>query len=262
MDEPLEVKTELVPCYVEGERENGYMNFEDVVTPPAAPVDYNNQFLWTSKATNSLISHYKKYRSMVGQTTQIRSLRDMFEMISLEMQNSGYHFSPQKCENKWRVLERKYKNLLLRERLKKPGKIKHYRHWEHKKALDEIFNEGNRLTESNDNESPSAGDIRNTIESSVSMDNQSKDKGPCVTNNCSQVNFNEDNHNGFRKLLVQFNKNLEIAELNKERRHKEKMSLRREEIEIQKRFVQLKEQQLEMQKAQMFGGAHYLNMKM
>ena len=75
----------------------------------------------------------------------MRSLREMFEMISFEMQKYGFYFSAQKCENKWRVLERKYKNLVFREKLKKPGRMRHYGHWEHRRALDEIFDEQKQL---------------------------------------------------------------------------------------------------------------------
>lgn len=135
----IDIKVEsTLQGYVEEEHDNHFNSFESNGTVPST-VDVGALNLWTSKATTCLISQYKKYRSMVGQSTQIRSLREMFEMISLEMQNYGFYFSPRKCENKWRVLERKYKNLIFRERLKKPGRMRHYGHWEHKRALDEIF---------------------------------------------------------------------------------------------------------------------------
>lgn len=145
--------------YIEKEQ-NGLLDFENV-----NPISSNNDvphYLWTSKATSCLINQYKKYRSQVGQSTQIRSLREMFEMISMEMQKYGFYFSPQKCENKWRVLERKYKNLVSRERQKRPGRMRHYGQWEHKRALDEIFNEKKKYVylEKNEDPQPSSGSAK------------------------------------------------------------------------------------------------------
>lgn len=67
-------------------------------------------------------------------------------MISLEMQNHGFHLSPQKCENKWRVRSSpKYKNLVFHGTGEKAGqRMRHYGQWEHKRALDEILGEKKR----------------------------------------------------------------------------------------------------------------------
>ncbi|XP_003699844.1 uncharacterized protein LOC100875061 [Megachile rotundata] len=278
IDVQTEVKVEpTLQCYVEEEHENGFPGFEgNNAIPSSADVGALN--LWTSKATTCLISQYKKYRSMVGQSTQIRSLREMFEMISLEMQNYGFYFSPQKCENKWRVLERKYKNLVFRERLKKPGRMRHYGHWEHKRALDEIFNEKKRHMYLEEGDfPPPAGSAKYTFilpkptnqEQSNATDNQqSDDPLAALTANSSTNGKQEDTDTKgalttlFEKFFDEMTKNFSIAEKNKERRHKELMVIRQNELDVQKRLLKLKEQKLELQKCKIIAAAQHLHLNM
>lgn len=230
--------------------------------------------LWTSKATSCLISNYKKYRSMVGQTNQFRSLRDMFEKISIEMQNHGFYFSAQKCENKWRVLERKYKNLVIREMLKKPGRIKHYGHWEHKRALDEIFNEKKKSVYLKESEFPNVEPAstnyaiiltKNSDQSSNASIVQEQASGDNSLNSTgigdpSQV-ISDDNlekrierliettvSHRFNEFFKEIKKHFEISEKNKEKRHLEKMLLHKNKLKVQERILILKEQKFELEK--------------
>ncbi|XP_054008001.1 uncharacterized protein LOC128891999 [Hylaeus anthracinus] len=279
VDAQMEIKVEpTMQCYVEEEHENGFPAFDsNGAIPSSADVGALN--LWTSKATTCLISQYKKYRSMVGQSTQIRSLREMFEMISLEMQNYGFYFSPQKCENKWRVLERKYKNLVFRERLKKPGRMRHYGHWEHKRALDEIFNEKKRHMYLEESDLPLAtGSAKYTFilpkpssteEQSTTTDRQQhEDPLAAPTPNSSTNNKTEElDQTGalnvlFEKFFDEMSKNFAIAEKNKEKRHKEEMAMRQNELEIQKSILKLKEQKLELQRCQIIAAAQHLHLNM
>ncbi|XP_012524898.1 uncharacterized protein LOC105830236 [Monomorium pharaonis] len=270
LDSYMEVKMEPpLQCYVEEHDNNDSSNLENVNTIPAS-VDVGTLHLWTSKATTCLISQYKKYRSLVGQSTQIRSLREMFEMISLEMQNYGFYFSPQKCENKWRVLERKYKNLVFRERLKKPGRMRHYGQWEHKRALDEIFNEKKKhvYLEANEQQPPS-GSVKYPLilskpgceQGSNSFDNRQCEDPLALnekdgdTSNCKQTFTTL-----FEKFMEELRKNFALAEKNKERRHKEKMALRHKELELKKQLLKLKEQKMELQRCQIIAAAHNLRL--
>lgn len=278
VDAQMEIKVEpTLQCYVEEEHENGFPGFDsNGAIPSSADVGALN--LWTSKATTCLISQYKKYRSMVGQSTQIRSLREMFEMISLEMQNYGFYFSPQKCENKWRVLERKYKNLVFRERLKKPGRMRHYGHWEHKKALDEIFNEkkSHMYLEESDLPLPT-GSAKYTFilpkpmteeQSKTTERQQQEDPLAAPTPNSSMNNKNEESDQKgalaviFEKFFDAMSKNFAIVEKNKEKRHREEMAMRQNELEIQKRLLKLKEQKLDLQKCQIIAAAQHLHLNM
>lgn len=275
----MEIKVEpTLQAYVEEEHENGFPSFEsNNAIPSSADVGALN--LWTSKAAACLISQYKKYHSMVGQSTQIRSLREMFEMISLEMQKHGFYFSPQKCENKWRVLERKYKNLVFRERLKKPGRMRHYGQWEHKRALDEIFKEKKKhmyLEESDF--PPPPGSARymfilpkpmNEEQTNITVVNQQQeDPLAAPASNSSANNKNETmDQKGtlttlFEKFLDEMAKHFAIAEKNREKRHKDKMAMRQSELEIQKRLLKLKEQKLELQKRQIIAAAQHLHLNM
>lgn len=275
----MEIKVEpTLQCYVEEEHENGFPGFENNGAIPSS-ADVGALNLWTSKATTCLISQYKKYRSMVGQSTQIRSLREMFEMISLEMQNYGFYFSPQKCENKWRVLERKYKNLVFRERLKKPGRMRHYGHWEHKRALDEIFNEKRRhiYLEENEFPSPAGGSAKYTFilpkpsgEDQTGTVEQQKQDDPLAaptSNSLAKNKSDQADSNGpfpaiFDRFLEEIAKNFANAEKNKEKRHKEEMAMRQNELEVQKRLLKLKEQKLELQKCQIIAAAQHLHLNM
>ncbi|XP_035737623.1 uncharacterized protein LOC118448451 isoform X2 [Vespa mandarinia] len=275
----MEIKIEpTMQCYVEEEHENSFSSFEaNGAIPSTADVGALN--LWTSKATTCLIGQYKKYRSMVGQSTQIRSLREMFEMISLEMQNYGFYFSPQKCENKWRVLERKYKNLVFRERLKKPGRMRHYGHWEHKRALDEIFNEKERHVyfEENDFPSPTRSvkysrmilpktTSEQPTSSSNSNNNQNNDPLATLISNAIPEKQREESDYKvtlttlFERFLDEMGKNFALAERNKEKRHKEEMAMRQNELEVKRRLLKLKEQKIELQKCQMIAAAQHFHL--
>ncbi|KYN12536.1 PREDICTED: uncharacterized protein LOC108767290 isoform X2 [Trachymyrmex cornetzi] len=270
----MEVKVEpTLQCYVEEEHENSFSNLENA-SPIPSSVDVGALNLWTSKATTCLISQYKKYRSLVGQSTQIRSLREMFEMISLEMQKYGLYFSPQKCENKWRVLERKYKNLVFRERLKKPGRMRHYGQWEHKRALDEIFNEKKRhvYLETNELQSSSCGSTNLLIQpkpgcdqgSDLLNDRQREDPLVPMTNekDGKTLERKEILTPLFEKFIEEMAKNFALAENNKERRHKEKMAVRHKELELKKQLLKLKEQKMELQRCQMIAAAQNLRLNM
>ncbi|XP_012224268.1 uncharacterized protein [Linepithema humile] len=275
VDGHMEVKVEpVLQCYIEEGHENGFPSYENTCAIPSS-VDVGALNLWTSKATTCLISQYKKYRSMVGQSTQIRSLREMFEMISLKMQNYGFYFSPQKCENKWRVLERKYKNLVFRERLKKPGRMRHYGQWEHKRALDEIFNEKKRhmYLEENDPQPTSKSAKYSLIlkpscnQVSDSSSNQQHENSLTSCAVASKKDEEPLDHNQTLMILIEnfieeMGKNFALAEKNKERRHKEKMALKQKELELRKQFLKLKEQKMELQKCQMIAAAQNLRLNL
>lgn len=264
-------------CYVEDE--NGFAGFDNSGAIPSS-ADVGALNLWTSKATSCLITQYKKYRSMVGQSTQIRSLREMFETISVEMQKFGFYFSPQKCENKWRVLERKYKNLIFRERLKKPGRMRHYGHWEHKRALDEIFNEKKRhmYLEESEFSLPSASNKYPLILPKPNANNGSNtasgdqaQEEPLARAAVSSSNVKRPEESGelrssltamLERFLAKTDKNFAVEQQNKERRHREKMAMRQNELELQKNIFKLKEQEMELKKSQLIAAAQYLHLNM
>lgn len=230
---------------------------------------------------------------MVGQTTQFRSLRDMFDIISGEMQKNGFYFSPQKCENKWRVLERKYKNLVMREMLKKPGRIKHYGHWEHKKALDEIFNEKRKSVYLQESEYPPVGNSTkyalilpkpaNAPNQSTGDTNEKSKKDAEEAKRIANIEASDplaipasvvttesvvespkkkSNVPALEKLLQDLKSQLEESEKNKERRHMEKMEQRQKELEVQERLLKIKEEKLELQKHKILAMAESLKLNL
>ncbi|CAK9810326.1 hypothetical protein ANTPLA_LOCUS6546 [Anthophora plagiata] len=278
LDAQMEIKVEpTLQGYVEEEHENGFSGFENHNAIPSS-ADVGALNLWTSKATTCLISQYKKYHAMVGQSTQLRSLREMFEMISLEMQKYGFYFSPQKCENKWRVLERKYKNLVFRERLKKPGRMRHYGQWEHKRALDEIFNEKRKHMYLEECDfpppagsakymfilpKPASEEQNNTIDNQQPEDPLAASKSNLSSNSKNEMPDQKESLTAlFDKFFGEMTKHFAVAEKNREKRHKEKMALRQSELEVQKRFLKLKEQKIELQKRQIIAAAQHLHLNM
>lgn len=259
----MEVKEEpILQCYVQ--EENSLQSFENINAIPSS--DVGALYLWNSKATTCLINQYKKYRSLVGKSPQIKSLREMFEMISLEMQNYGFCFSPQKCENKWRVLVRKYKTIAYRERLKKPGRIKHYGQWEHKRALDEIFNSEKKkhaYFEQTDSQPPNESAKCSLISHGCNQDSNShhplkiRQHGDLLSSN-SDATKDKDASDCKQTLTVLFEKFIEEvregfsqAERNEERRHKEKLAMKQKELDLKRQLLKLKEQKMQLQKCQM-----------
>lgn len=198
----------------------------------------------------------------------------MFEMISLEMQKYGFYFSPQKCENKWRVLERKYKNLVYRERLKKPGRMRHYGQWEHKRALDEIFNEKKKYVYLERNDLQPSGSTKYPLVllkrsfdqgNNVPINQQHEDslavKAMTDEKNEETLDYKQILTTLFEKFAERMEKNFSMAEKNKDRRHKERMAVRHQELELKKQLLKLKEQKMELQKCQIIAAAQNLHLK-
>lgn len=247
--------------------ENGFPDYDPTKRIPSTN-DVGALNLWTREATSCLISQYKKYRQSVGQTTKIRSLREMFEMISFEMQKFGFYFSAQKCENKWRVLERKYNNLVFRERLKKPGKMRHYGYWEHRRALDEIFNEKKRTMYLDESDfPPPSGSAKIAMLAKAAEEGNASNSGKTTNKdsigNAQKNSVSSDSQVGaVKSLLEQFLADMKqqfaMIEKNNERRHKEEMMIRQTELEVQKRILKLKEQKLELKKSQIIAAVQKL----
>ncbi|XP_020282290.1 uncharacterized protein LOC109854020 [Pseudomyrmex gracilis] len=270
-DDHMEVKEEpILQCYVQ---ENSLPSFENTNAIPSS--DVGGLYLWSSKATTCLINQYKKYRSLVGKSPHIRSLREMFEMISLEMQNYGFCFSPQKCENKWRVLVRKYKTIAYRERLKKPGRIKHYGQWEHKRALDEIFNsekkKHNMYFEQTDSQLSNESTKCSLISRGCDQDSNHSHhplkirQHEDLLSSCSDATKDKDASNCkqtltllFEKFIGEVRESFAQAERNKERRHKEKLAMKQKELELKRQLLKLKEQKMQLQKCQMIAAVRNL----
>lgn len=294
-----EEKANKFIIYDNGRRINQQQQQQAILRSSELREPYQN--LWTSKATACLISQYRKYRSMVGQSTQFRSLRDMFETISIEMQKCGYFFSPQKCENKWRVLERKYKNLVMREMMKKPGRMKHYGHWEHKRALDEIFSEKRKSVYLHESEYPSVGGstkyalilpkpvqkpvsensspqpvVNHLDKSNKVIEVAEKPKIPssdiailveplnAASNITSaknkDVSTKDRTAEQLENLFLEIKKCFDIAEKNKERRHLEKMAMRKNKLKVQEKLLKLEEKKFELEKRKILAMAQNIQL--
>lgn len=258
-NEEIEIKMEDPQFYVE-KQSNGHPDLENVNQSNAEVP------LWTSEATSCLINQYKKFRFQVGQSTQIKSLREMFEMISTEMNKCGFQFSPQKCDNKWRVLERKYKNLVRRERQKRPGRMRHYGQWEHKRALDEIFNEKKRYVYMERDEDPQSSRYPLVVlrRTSNQNSNQQHEDSSATKATTSEKNEMLDLKQTLEMLFENFTEDMEKhfvkAEKNKGKRHKEKMALRQKDLELKKQLVKLKQQKIELQRCQIIAAAEKLGL--
>ena len=261
MDTEIQVKDEpnIQECNEEEDNENGFAGFANTRIT-SSPVHAESMNIWTSNATSCLISQYKKYRQMVGQSPRLRNIREMFEQISLEMQNSGFNFSPYKCESKWRVLERRYKNHALKDRLKKQVKTKRYGHWEHKKSLDEIFKGRTLHMYLKKTNSPQPCGLAEFAKDTTT---RSSDNGDIFSNNCELSQKSKENEHkvpvDFLELFMEnLNRNFAEAEKNMERRHTEMMAVKQSELEVQKKILKLEEQKMELRKSQLTSAAQYL----
>ncbi|XP_043276308.1 uncharacterized protein [Venturia canescens] len=251
-DPETEIEIKVEPSLQNYVEEND-MDFPGYDKSPSTQANINMESSsWTSHATTCLINQYKRFHSMVGQTARLRSRREMYEIISLEMQKHGYAFSPQKCENKWKVLERKYKNLIFRERLKKPGRIKHYGHWEHRRALDEIFHETRSQFYLDEKDSPVPSSAIRLVQQPVTetdLKTKENEVDTALTSNPAETPKSRDPFAIFQTLLIAMNKNIAIAEANSERRHRERMVLKQAKLEIQRKMLELKEQKVACKKS-------------
>ncbi|XP_033215406.1 uncharacterized protein LOC117171875 isoform X2 [Belonocnema kinseyi] len=269
--------------YEEEVSENGFVGFDNTATRIPSTTDIGALNLWTTKATSCLIAQYKKYKAHVGQTTKMRSLREMFEMISFEMQKYGFYFSAQKCENKWRVLERKYKNLVFREKLKKPGRMRHYGHWEHRRALDEIFDEQKQhmyLDESDFPPPSGSAKIAAMMMPQLTQNGNIANNGTSTQSSIGNNNSHPESNNAYSKrtenladqsgiiktflanFVDEMTKNFALAERNNERRHQEDLAMRQSELEVQKKILRMKEKKLELQKINMMAAAQNLGLNL
>lgn len=98
--------------------------------------DKNNESMqWTRAHTLILVDCYRMFRTKVG-GMEMKSLKKMWEVIAAHIQ-AKYHlkYSPQHCENRWRVLERNYKKYI--ENNSKTGRGRKY--FEFANEMDEIF---------------------------------------------------------------------------------------------------------------------------
>lgn len=88
---------------------------------------------WTTPATMRLIHYYKKFRPHVG-TLQVKNLRRLFEIICQKVnKDMKSNYTTSNCENRWRVLQRKYKKYAL-----SGSKNKRARHFEFAKEMAEL----------------------------------------------------------------------------------------------------------------------------
>lgn len=64
---------------------------------------------WNDAATKLLIELYKGKKALVEQR-KLKSMKQMWEIIKGELNTFGHEYSAARCENKWKSLERSFKN--------------------------------------------------------------------------------------------------------------------------------------------------------
>lgn len=64
---------------------------------------------WTDSATKLLIDLYPQYREKVADR-KIRSQEKMWLPLSEELNSHKYSYTADQCKNKWKALERSFKN--------------------------------------------------------------------------------------------------------------------------------------------------------
>jgi len=71
----------------------------------------NKSFYWTDASTRLFLHLYRTKREMVYDR-KIKNLRIMWQLISQELKEVGYIVTPLQVENKFKTLERAYKNMM------------------------------------------------------------------------------------------------------------------------------------------------------
>ncbi|XP_072388205.1 uncharacterized protein [Diabrotica undecimpunctata] len=82
-----------------------------------------------------LLEFYKKYRDRVG-SYEIRNIKKLWEVIARDLSNEfKITIAPNKCENKFRVLERSYKKIVTNNSQTGRGR----KVFEYQEVMDDIF---------------------------------------------------------------------------------------------------------------------------
>lgn len=253
-NEPLDISEPIELS----ENEDEFRGFRAVNASVASSSDQHISNMWPYKATSCLITQYKKHRF-----TKFKNLRELFELISRDMEAHGFSYNAQKCENKWRVLERRYKSVVHRERLKKPSRRMRYsEHWEHKSALDEIFVPPNipSNTQNDDQSRPSRSE---SAKRTLPRTYLSRENGRRKSKTASKDTIEQDEEIHprtlrvmFEKFIFEMNNNFVQAEKSKQKRHNEKMDMREKELEVMEEYLKLKERKFELLRCQLMTAAN------
>uniref|UniRef100_A0A0C9S2G8 GT-4 protein n=1 Tax=Fopius arisanus TaxID=64838 RepID=A0A0C9S2G8_9HYME len=205
--------------------------------------------LWTPEATRCLIKLYKKYINGVGRPP-MKSLKDMFEKISCELRILGHDYSTQKAENKWRVLERKYKrhkSMMEKTSGRIPTKLRRSLYFEHKEELDDIFGPIARVTKPLTDDNPETTENIEKVtqaEDNASLGSQMDDKSSGDLN--SKII-----QKALDRLTSRLGTYFTQMERNNERRHEEMTAIRLNELEIQRQMLEVRREELHLRKQQL-----------
>ncbi|XP_072395528.1 uncharacterized protein [Diabrotica undecimpunctata] len=92
----------------------GYVviNTTSTTTPVSSVVlGLGTEFKWSVNQTKQIIDFYSKYRKLVG-TFQIKNVKMLWQRIAEELCKINILVTSNNCHNRWKVLERNYKNFV------------------------------------------------------------------------------------------------------------------------------------------------------
>lgn len=71
----------------------------------------DSSFSWNDESTRFFLSLYQENRKLVS-SRKLKTFKAMWNHIANKMRDSGYNVSPLQVENKFKTMERAYKNML------------------------------------------------------------------------------------------------------------------------------------------------------
>lgn len=193
------------------------------------------QVSWTENQTKIFLDLYKKFKPKLG-TLHIKNVKKLWEILSQEINKLlNSNFTPNNCENRWRVLERAYKKYI--DNQNKTGQGKKY--FAYLEEMDKIFR-GRKNVE------PvvllSSETIEEMSETEADQDRSSK---PSTSSSDIRKNTNQTPKTEKstvegslkRKRTPIVNRNLTLAGMKKDKREYQdaRLEIERAKLEIQKK---------------------------
>lgn len=78
-----------------------------------SPVDEANKSVWLENTTKLLLALIAEIKPKVGKCTKYRTKKKMYDEIRRRLEDAGHSYSVVQIENKYRSLERRFKDAKL-----------------------------------------------------------------------------------------------------------------------------------------------------
>jgi len=87
-----------------------------------SPLNVNKTFNWTDASTKLFLELYKEKRELLI-NRKIKTRKMLWQTICENMKSHGFDLTIMQVENKWKSLERSYKNMILNNKQTGRGRV-------------------------------------------------------------------------------------------------------------------------------------------